>query len=284
MTSPGLKRACVVGWPVAHSRSPLIHGHWLARYGIEGSYSRVAVRPEEAVAFLRNLRDQGYVGCNVTIPHKQTAFAVADETLPAVRAAGAANTLWYEGDRLIADNTDGAGFVSNIRSTIPAFQFERAIVSLMGAGGAARGIVHALLEAGVEEIRLFNRTYARADELGALFAYSGIISVHDWSKRSVLSRGASLLVNTTPLGMGHGGDALDLDLGLLERSCVVADIVYVPLETPLLAAARRRGLATVDGLGMLLHQAVPGFARWFGVRPEVTDELRAALVRDIEGA
>src|SRR5262245_51327070 len=179
---PGVKRACVVGWPVAHSRSPLIHGYWLARYGIAGSYSRVPVRPGDAADFLRNLREQGYVGCNVTIPHKQTAFAVADVRLPAARAAGAANTLWYEGDRLMADNTDGAGFVSNIRGTIPAFQFERAVVSVVGAGGAARGIVHALLEAGVGEIRLFNRTYVRARELGALFANSGIVSVHDWSE------------------------------------------------------------------------------------------------------
>jgi shikimate dehydrogenase len=287
MTSPGpgsgLKRACVVGWPVAHSRSPLIHGHWLERYRIEGSYSREAVEPEAAAPFLRNLRQRGYVGCNVTIPHKQTAFAVADVRLPAARASGAANTLWYEGDRLIADNTDGAGFVSNMRSTVPALQFERAVVSVMGAGGAARGIVHALLEAGVGEIRLFNRTYARAEELGALFAYSGVVSAFDWSERSARSRGATLLVNTTPLGMA-GSDALDFDVSALDPSCVVADIVYVPLETPLLAAARRQGLATVDGLGMLLHQAVPGFERWFGVRPEVTEELRALLVRDIEGA
>jgi shikimate dehydrogenase len=273
-----------VGWPVAHSRSPLIHGHWLSRYGIDGSYLREAVRPEEAADFLRSLRVRGYVGCNVTIPHKETAFRVADEALPAARAAGAANTLWFEGGRLLADNTDGVGFISSVRSAVPAFRFERAAVSVLGAGGAARGIVHALLEeAGVGEIRLFNRTYARADELGARFAYSGIVSVYDWSERSARSRGASLLVNTTPLGMG-GSDALDFDVSVLDPSCVVADIVYVPLETPLLAAARRQGLATVDGLGMLLHQAVPGFERWFGVRPEVTDELRALLVRDIEGA
>jgi len=278
-----VKRACVVGWPVSHSRSPLIHGYWLERYGIAGSYSRAAVEPAQAADFLRNLRVQGYVGCNVTIPHKETAFQVADEALPAARAAGAANTLWYEGHRLLADNTDGVGFVSNLRSTVPAFKFERAAVSVLGAGGAARGIVHALLEAGVGEIRLFNRTYARAEALGAAFAYSGIISVHDWSERSARSLGVSLLINTTPLGMDRNV-ALDLDLSVLDATCVVADIVYVPLVTPLLAAARARGLATVDGLGMLLHQAVPGFERWYGVRPEVTAELRALIVRDIEAA
>lgn len=285
MTSPvsgqGLKRACVVGWPVAHSRSPLIHGHWLARYGIDGSYLREAVRPGEAADFLRSLRARGYVGCNVTIPHKEAAFRVADKTWPAARAAGAANTLWFEGDRLLADNTDGVGFVSNVRATVPGFSFDGAVVSLLGAGGAARGIVYALKQAGVREIRLFNRTLARADALAAAFGAN--VKAFDWGERDDRSRGASLLVNTTPLGM-HGIGALAMDLDVLDRDCVVADIVYVPLETPLLAAARKRGLATVDGLGMLLHQAVPGFERWFGVRPEVTEELRAVLVRDIEGA
>jgi shikimate dehydrogenase len=278
---PGLKRACVVGWPVAHSRSPLIHGHWLARYGIVGSYERAAVKPEDAVDFLRHLGAQGYVGCNVTIPHKETAFAVADVTLPAARAAGAANTLWYEGDRLMADNTDGTGFVSNIRATVPGFTFDGAVVALLGAGGSARGIVHALLEAGAREIRLFSRTRERAGALAA--AFGARVKAFDWGERDDRSRGASLLVNATPLGM-HGAGSLEMDLDVLARNCVVADIVYVPLETPLLTAARRRGLATVDGLGMLLHQAVPGFERWFGVRPAVTDDLRAVLVRDIEGA
>jgi len=286
MTSPslanaGLKRACVVGWPVAHSRSPLIHGYWLARYGIEGSYTRAAVKPEAAADFLRNLRDEEYVGCNVTIPHKETAFAVADETLPAARAAGAANTLWYDGERLMADNTDGAGFVSNVRATAPGFAFDGAAVSLLGAGGSARGIVHALLEAGAGEIRLFNRTRGRADALAG--AFGARVKAFDWGERKDRSRGASLIVNTTPIGMGSS-EALVMDLDVLDRNCVVADIVYVPLDTPLLAAARRRRLATVDGLGLLLHQAVPGFERWFGVRPEVTDELRALVVRDIEAA
>jgi shikimate dehydrogenase len=276
-----MKRACVVGWPVSHSRSPLIHGYWLERYGIDGSYTRVAVQPEDAARFLRELALQGYVGCNVTIPHKETAYAVADAVLPAARAAGAANTLWHERGRLWADNTDGVGFVSNLRSTLPAFRLEGAVVSMLGAGGAARGIAFALLEAGVAEIRVFNRTRGRAAMLAE--AFGPRVAALDWSERGSGSRGATLLVNTTPLGMERS-EALDLDLGALDAGCVVADIVYVPLETPLLAAARRRGLQTVDGLGMLLHQAVPGFERWFGVRPEVTGELRDLIVRDIEGA
>jgi shikimate dehydrogenase len=276
-----MPRACVVGWPVSHSRSPLIHGYWLERHGIAGSYTRVAVKIEEAAGFLRDLMGRGYVGCNVTIPHKETAFAVADVTLPAARAAGAANTLWYESGKLLADNTDGVGFVENIRSTVPGFSFEGVVVSMLGAGGAARGIAHALLAAGVEEIRVFNRTRARAEALAEILGAR--IAAFDWSERNAGSQGAALLINTTPLGMNKA-DTLDIDMPLLDPGCIVADIVYVPLETPLLAAARRRGLVTVDGLGMLLHQAVPGFERWFGVRPEVTDELRALIVRDIEGA
>jgi shikimate dehydrogenase len=275
-----MKRACVVGWPISHSRSPLIHGYWLARLGIDGSYTRVAVRPEEAAHFLRHLRQQGYVGCNVTIPHKEAAYAVADETLPAARAAGAANTLWYEGDRLLADNTDGVGFINNVRAAAPSLALDGAVVAVLGAGGSARGISYALLQAGAREIRIFNRTRERADALAR--DLGARVRAFDWSERNSGTGDASLLVNTTPLGMAHS-EALDIDVRLLDRDCVIADIVYVPIETPLLAAARRDGLATVDGLGMLLHQAVPGFERWFGVRPEVTDELRALLIRDIEG-
>jgi shikimate dehydrogenase len=239
------------------------------------------VPPEDAARFLRNLRAEGYVGCNATIPHKEVAYAVADHALPAARAAGAANTLWYEGDLLIADNTDGAGFLNNLRAMMPRFAFEGAVVAVLGAGGAARGIVHALVGARVGEVRIFNRTRARADALAR--AFGDPVRAFDWGDRNGGTRGASLLVNTTPLGMDRAGP-LDVDVSALNGNCVVADIVYVPLETPLLAAARKRGLVTVDGLGMLLHQAVPGFERWFGVRPEVTDELRALLVRDIEGA
>lgn len=276
-----MKRACVIGWPVSHSRSPLIHGYWLAQHGIDGSYVRRPVRPEDAAAFLRSMRAQGYVGCNVTIPHKETAYAVAAETRPAARAAAAANTLWCEGDKLIADNTDSAGFMNNLRAEVPSLDVDGGIVSVLGAGGAARGIVFALLEAGAGEVRVFNRTRGRADAVADYFGAKA--KAFHWSQRADRSRDASLLVNTTSLGM-QGTDPLVMDVTGLAQDCVVADIVYVPLETSLLAAARARGLTTVDGLGMLLHQAVPGFEKWFGVRPQVTEELRALLVRDIEAA
>lgn len=276
-----MKRACVVGWPVSHSRSPLIHRYWLARHEIDGSYTRLAVRPEAAAGFLGNLRAQGYVGCNVTIPHKEKAYTVAAEARRAAQAAAAANTLWYEGNKLVADNTDGAGFMSNLRAVAPRLDVGGAIVSVLGAGGAARGIVFALLESGVGEIRVFNRTRPRADAVAKYFGAK--VKAFDWDRRNSSSHDAWLLVNTTPLGM-PGTDPLGLDVSALDQNCVVADIVYVPIVTPLLAAARERGLAIVDGLGMLLHQAVPGFERWFGVRPQVTDELRALLERDIEGS
>jgi shikimate dehydrogenase len=269
-------RACVGGWPVSHSRSPLIRG---LRDGIDGSCT--GPQPREGGPVLGSLRAEGYVGCNVTIPHKETACAVAAEVRPAARAAGAANTLWYEGDRLVADNTDGAGFIHNLGDAVPRFDIRGAIVSVLGAGGAARGIVFALLEAGAGEIRIFNRTSARADAVAEDFGAR--VKGLAWDRRNSALRNVSLLVNTTPLGM-PGSDPLSIDIGALDPTCVVADIVYVPIVTPLLAAARARGLATVDGLGMLLHQAVPGFERWFGVRPQVTEELRALVGRDIEGA
>jgi shikimate dehydrogenase len=274
-------RACVIGWPVAHSRSPKIHGYWLKRYGIDGTYELQPVRPEDAATFLRGMREQGFAGCNVTLPHKEAAFAAVDEARPAARAAAAANTLWYEDGRLIGDNSDSAGFMSHLAASVPGLAVGGCTVSVLGAGGAARGIVFALLEAGAAEVRLFNRTRTRADAVAAYFGAK--VKACDWSERVARSRDVALIVNTTSLGM-KGGEPLDMDVSALAPRCVVADIVYVPLVTPLLAAARARGLTTVDGLGMLLHQAVPGFEKWFGVRPQVTDELRALLVRDIEGA
>jgi shikimate dehydrogenase len=274
-------RACVIGWPVSHSRSPLIHGYWLKQHGIDGSYERHPVKPEDVASFLRGMREQGFAGCNVTLPHKEAAFATVDEARPAARAAAAANTLWYEGGRLIGDNSDSVGFMNNLRASAPKLRFDGSTVSLLGAGGAARGIVFALLEAGVGEVRLFNRTRARADAVASSFGPK--VKACDWHERAERSRGAALFVNTTSLGM-KGAEPLDMDVSALDPACVVADIVYVPLVTPLLAAARARGLATVDGLGMLLHQAVLGFEKWFGVRPRVTEELRALLMRDIEGA
>jgi shikimate dehydrogenase len=274
-------RAGVIGWPVSHSRSPLIHGHWLKRYRIDGTYDRHAVEPAAVAEFLRTLRDRGLAGCNVTLPHKEAAFAAADETKPAAKAAGSGNTLWFENGRLVADNTDAAGFLDNLLAAVPGLDLNGRAVSILGAGGAARGIVFALLAAGVGSVSVFNRTRARADTVAAYFGPK--VMARDWNERAAHSRGADLLVNTTSLGL-HGGESLDMDVSGLAPHCIVTDIVYVPLETPLLTAARARDLRTVDGLGMLLHQAVPGFEKWFGVRPEVTEELRALVVRDIEGA
>ena len=273
-------RAGVIGWPVAHSRSPLIHGYWLERYRIDGSYDRHAVEPGAAAAFVRGMRARGLAGCNVTLPHKEAVYAAADETLPAARAAGAANTLWFEKDRLIADNTDAAGYLDSLLAAVPGLDLAGKTVAILGAGGAARGIIFALLGAGVGAVHVFNRTHARADTVAAYFGAK--VHAHDWVKRVAGSRDADLIVNTTVLGLA-GGAPLDMDVSQLKDTCIVSDIVYVPLETPLLAAGRARGLRTVDGLDMLLHQAVPGFETWFGVRPEVTAELRALLVRDIEG-
>jgi shikimate dehydrogenase len=274
------KRACIIGWPVAHSRSPLIHGHWLQKYRIGGSYVKRPVKPEEAVAFFRGMRAEGLAGCNVTIPHKETAFAVAEEKGPAARAMGAANTLWFEGDRLVAENTDGIGFMSDLAANFPRFVTRGCAVAVLGAGGAARAIIHAFLEAGAQEVRVFNRTRARADAVAAHFGSR--VRPHDWRERVDRSRDVGVLVNATSLGM-KGGDVLDMPLDRVDAGCIVADLVYVPLVTPLVAAAREHGLAAMDGLGMLLHQAVPGFAKWFGVTPEVTPELRALIVADIEG-
>lgn len=279
MSEQGLRRACVIGWPIAHSRSPLIHGEWLRHYGIAGSYTRQPVRPEEARDFLLSLRQHGFVGCNVTIPHKEVAFAVADRRLPAAEAVGAANTLWLEGDVLVADSTDGEGFMANLTATVPECRLQGWPVAVLGAGGAARAIVHALLGAGASEVRLINRTRERAEALAAHFGPR--VRALAWSGMADASGDVALLVNTTSLGM-KGGEALEFDVAGLADGTVVADIVYVPLITPLLAAARARGLPIVDGLGMLLHQAVPGFARWFGVRPQVTPELRALIVADLE--
>jgi shikimate dehydrogenase len=275
-----MTRAAVIGWPIEHSRSPLIHGHWLRTYGIAGEYTRIAVRPEEVAAFLGSLGDRGLAGCNVTLPHKEAAYLAADVRDPSAVAVGAANTLWLEGGRLHAANTDTYGFMRHLDLSAPAWRNRDRPVLVLGAGGAARGIVYGFLEAGVAEVRVANRTRERAEELARHFG-SRVRTV-DWGAAEAASAACGVLVNTTALGMAKTGP-LTFDVGRLPADATVADIVYVPLETDLLARARARGLVGVDGLGMLLHQAVPGFARWFSVTPEVTPELREILVRDIEG-
>jgi len=275
-----MKRACVIGWPIEHSRSPLIHGYWLKQYGIAGSYTKEAVPPEDVAEFLRSLDARGLAGCNVTVPHKEAAYAIADEREPSARAVQAANTLWLEGGKLHAANTDTYGFMTYLDHVVPTWKAHDGPVCVLGAGGAARAIVYGFLEAGVHEVRIFNRTRARAEQLAD--AFGPRVKVFDWLARNEGAREACVLVNTTAAGL-KGQGALDMDLAGFNPECVVADIVYVPLETELLAQARTSGLRTVDGLGMLLHQAVPGFERWFGVRPQVTDALRDLVIADIEG-
>lgn len=278
MAEPGIKRACVIGWPIRHSRSPLIHGYWLKRYGVNGSYDKRAVAPEELADFLGHLAEHGLAGCNVTLPHKEQAFRLADVADDAARAVEAANTLWLEAGQLHASNTDTYGFMTHLAASAPRWNAARLPVVLLGAGGAARAILHGLLQGGAREVRLVNRTRARAEQLAT--HYGSEVAVIDWAERERTLTDCGLLVNTTQLGM-EGSPELELSLSRLATDAVVADIVYAPLETRLLAAARARGSIAVDGLGMLLHQAVPGFERWFGVRPEVTPELREIIVADL---
>lgn len=263
--------AAVLGDPIGHSRSPRLHGHWLRRYGIAGHYVPLRVRPADLAAVLEMLPRIGFVGCNVTIPHKEAVLGLAARVTPLARRIGAANTLSFGPDGLEADNTDAYGFTWNILDSRPNWQPRR--VALLGAGGASRAVIVALQDRGATEIRIANRTSTRARALAAEF---GLVAV-DWSDRARMLEGCDTLINATSLGMA-GQEALDLPLDALPRQALVTDLVYVPLETPLLRAARMRGNPVVDGLGMLLHQAAPGFARWFGRMPEVDAELRAAVL------
>jgi shikimate dehydrogenase len=275
-----VKRACVIGWPVEHSRSPLIHRYWLAQYGIDGAYEKVAVPPEQLEGFLGSLFERGFTGANVTLPHKEAALRLADSADAAARAIGAANTLWFDDDaELQATNTDVHGFMTHLVGEAPHWSKASRPVAMLGAGGAARAILYGLLQAGASKVLLMNPSRDRAEVLARSF--DGVVEVIDWSQRNEALGGCGLLVNATSLGM-TGKPPLVLDLAALPPDAIVADIVYSPLETPLLAAARARGNLTVDGLGMLMHQAVPGFQRWFGIRPEVSPELRAHLTASLK--
>jgi shikimate dehydrogenase len=284
--------AGVFGWPVSHSRSPRLHGYWLQHYGIDGAYIPFSTPPEHFEQALRALPMLGYRGANVTLPHKEKAFSAVDQLTERALRIGAVNTIIVdEAGRLHGDNTDGFGFVEHLRSTIRGWQAATGPAVILGAGGAARAIIVALLEAGVPEIRLVNRTTSRAEDVAATVSaqsyngnsFDGRLSVHDWAQRHALLAGAALLVNTTQLGL-TGQPPLDIDLSALPTEAVVDDIVYVPLQTPLLTAARKRGNRVVDGLGMLLHQARPGFSAWFKVEPEVTPAFRDFVLDDIPGA
>jgi shikimate dehydrogenase len=268
--------ACLIGWPAAHSRSPLIHHYWLRTLGIKGGYNIEAVPPEGFAEFVQRLAGHGFVGANVTLPHKERALALSRPD-PRARAVGAANTLWYDNGELRSTNTDIEGFIDNLDACAPGWD-EASDALVLGAGGASRAVVFGLIERGIKCVHLANRTLERARALADQFGAS--VDPIAWDAIDDFLPRATLLVNTTSLGM-HGQPALELDTGLLPPQAVVADLVYVPLETPLLAAARARELRTADGLGMLLHQAVRGFELWFGQRPSVTPELRALVEEDL---
>jgi shikimate dehydrogenase len=276
VTAP-VRAACIIGWPVEHSRSPLIHNYWLKTYGIAGEYRREAVPPDEFEAFVQSLAARDYVGANVTVPHKEKAlaFSLPDEH---AKAVGAANTLWIAGGFLHATNTDVEGFLNNLDACAPQWDRGLGNTVVLGAGGAAHAVVYALLTRRVERITVVNRTPQRAEVLRQRFLER--LQVAPWEQLNDLLGDAALLVNTTTLGMA-GQPELEADIGRLPSHAIVADLVYVPLVTPLIDAAKAKGLRTADGLGMLLHQAVRGFELWFGRKPEVTVELRALAEADL---
>ncbi|HHN72636.1 MAG TPA: shikimate dehydrogenase [Thermopetrobacter sp.] len=282
--SDAVPRACVIGWPVEHSRSPLIHEWWLKELGLPGRYEKRAVPPGELREFLLSLPRSGRRGCNVTVPHKEAAFRILRDAgaviHDAARRLAAVNTVWLEGDRLHADNTDVHGFMANFRAHCPDWRpREHGNVLVVGAGGAARAVVAAFLEAGAENVTVANRTVEKAERLAEDLG-PGVTAIPFDDAAGRLPE-TDVLVNATTLGM-EGRPPLPLDIAALPAHAIVADIVYVPLRTPLLAAAAARGLRTVEGLGMLLHQAVPGFEKWFGRRPRVTEALYRHLAADLE--
>ena len=277
MTQFKIPLAGVIGTPIAHSRSPRLHQHWLRRYGIQGYYIPIDVASDDLEAALETLPKLGFVGINVTIPHKERILALADVVSDRAAVIGAANTIVFRSDgKIHADNTDGYGFIENLKQYAPDWTAKDAPAAVIGAGGAARAIVSALLDAGVPEIRLSNRTKTRAEALRQEFGTK--ITVYDWVQAGNMFEGAGTIVNTSSLGM-QGKPQLRIPLDGIEKTAVVTDLVYAPLETDLLAHARAIGCRTVDGLGMLLHQAAPGFERWFGVRPTVDEDLRQAVLR-----
>lgn len=264
--------AGLMGWPVAHSRSPLIHGHWIRQHGLHGNYVLLPVQPENLRDAVRGLRALGFAGCNLTIPHKVAAMPLMDRVDPLAARIGAINTIVVEADgTLTGYNNDAYGFIQSLLDAQPDWRADAGPVTVLGAGGAARAVLVALAERGAKEIRLCNRSLDKAQALAAEFG--GPIRACPWEQRAELLDGCALLVNTTSLGM-KGQDALEISLDLLPKHALVCDVIYVPLETPLLVAARQRGNTTVNGLGMLLNQARPAFERWFGVRPDITPELR----------
>ncbi|MCA3572737.1 MAG: shikimate dehydrogenase [Aestuariivirga sp.] len=272
-------KACVIGWPISHSRSPLIHGYWLKQHGIDGSYTRQPVEPANLTSFLGSLAAEGYAGCNVTIPHKENAFRLVTPADDTTARLGAVNTVFLRNGKAHGTNTDGEGFINSLLQSAPGVSLANRRAVVLGAGGASLAIVNALLERGASEVAVANRTIEKADLLRTRFG-PRVVPVA-WEKVADQLSDCSLLVNTTSLGM-KGQPDLDLDLSRLASDAVVTDIVYVPLRTKLLRDAALRGNTVVEGLGMLLHQAVRGFSLWFGVTPRVTPELHDLVARDID--
>ncbi len=270
------KAVCIIAWPAAHSRSPLIHNYWIKQHNLNAEYRREAVPPEKLSEFVAQLRAHGYIGANVTVPHKQAVLTLSEPDERA-RAVGAANTLWYDGELLRSTNTDVEGFLANLDAATPGWDRGLETAAVLGAGGGARAVVFALIQRNVGRIYVINRTIEHAEALKKKFGAR--VHVARWEETTGLLGGAGLLVNTTTMGM-VGQPPLEINLRC-PASLVVADLVYAPLETGLLKLARARGLRTADGLGMLLHQAVRGFERWFGIRPAVTPELRALVEADL---
>ncbi len=278
MIETSAPRAGVVGWPIEHSRSPTIHRYWLEQLGIPGTYDKFAVRPEDFRKFADRIGKDGFLGANVTVPHKEAAFAGCDRRTEVAEALGAVNTLWREDGRLWGDNTDVAGFLANLDEVTPGWDERKRFAIVIGAGGAARGIIHALVSRGFERIAVVNRTHARAEALAQHFGASTVPM--PWDHLATELSQADSLVNASSLGM-VGQPPLTVDVNALPQRAVVADAVYVPLRTPLIEAASGRGLRVAEGLGMLLHQAAPAFARWFGTLPVVTPALRALVEAEV---
>ena len=274
-------RAGIVGWPVSHSRSPLLHGYWLRKYAISGTYERIPIAPENFAVNFRALAGQGFSGVNVTIPHKQAALACCDALDANAKRLGAVNTVRIKDGQFYGSNTDGFGFMENLRLGAPDWKPQAGPAVIIGAGGAARAVIAALCDAGVERLYLFNRTRARADRLAA--DLGGPIITADWAELPRTLPDCALLVNCSSLGMA-GQPPLEISLENLHPRATVTDLVYTPLITALLRMAAARGNPVIDGLGMLIHQARPGFAAWFGRMPEADDTLRNLLLADIEGA
>ena len=276
-----MKKACVIGWPIAHSRSPLIHNYWLKKYGIDAIYEKKAVEPKNVAQFIANLAGSEFIGCNVTIPHKEAAFQAIAKADEIASRLGAVNTVYLENGVVCGTNTDGEGFIASLRHSHPKFSLRDKTATVIGAGGAAKAIIGALLDEGVAKIGIINRTRERIHDLQVQFG-SVIYEISGTTSNDALES-CGLLVNTTSQGM-EGQPLLEMEIQSLNPEALVADIVYTPLETAFLAKARQQGNPVLGGLGMLLHQAVRGFELWFGVKPEVTTELYELIAADVEKA